>query len=100
MQDPLKQGLKHPPAGGIMPYSTIRMQDPLKQGLKPVRFNFFNYTLWIRMQDPLKQGLKQIEVEYWPRLRHDSNARSTKTRIETHTPSSTSSSNVFECKIH
>ena len=59
------------------------MQDPLKQGLK--RTVEFPIRIWflIRMQDPLKQGLKlkllwidSPEAAY-------SNARSTKTRIET-----------------
>jgi len=38
----------------------------------------------IRMQDPLKQGLKQTSRETCPVVAKNSNARSTKTRIETH----------------
>ena len=37
----------------------------------------------IRMQDPLKQGLKLNNVKYTVDYSANSNARSTKTRIET-----------------
>ena len=59
------------------------MQDPLKQGLKLNRINVIRIVFLIRMQDPLKQGLK---LDYSVAFETDtpySNARSTKTRIET-----------------
>ena len=59
MQDPLKQGLKHPSVLISLRYlATIRMQDPLKQGLKRVLKCIVYAVREIRMQDPLKQGLK------------------------------------------
>ncbi len=78
------------------------MQDPLKQGLKLGRVCLiFSQPVLIRMQDPLKQGLKPsieavgiIEECY-------SNARSTKTRIETqYEVRHPQKLRLFECKIH
>ena len=60
------------------------MQDPLKQGLKLAGFADVVYKEGIRMQDPLKQGLKLKKGCLISRITKDSNARSTKTRIETH----------------
>ena len=59
------------------------MQDPLKQGLKPVSVMSGISFVMIRMQDPLKQGLKLKKGCLISRITKDSNARSTKTRIET-----------------
>jgi len=62
------------------------MQDPLKQGLKPISSLEIAPPRYIRMQDPLKQGLKPY---LWRRSNQgiiNSNARSTKTRIETYLP--------------
>jgi len=43
-------------------YRYIRMQDPLKQGLKhPQDPSRVHTPIQIRMQDPLKQGLKHIK---------------------------------------
>ena len=63
------------------------MQDPLKQGLKlQLMLLAQDRQFIIRMQDPLKQGLKLVsQVQGFPPL-SDSNARSTKTRIETVMP--------------
>jgi len=61
----------------------IRMQDPLKQGLKPTCWVKLSIILVIRMQDPLKQGLKHMIVPECQSNLIYSNARSTKTRIET-----------------
>ena len=61
------------------------MQDPLKQGLKHRLCIFCNACFRIiRMQDPLKQGLKLCKFISCKYLQGNSNARSTKTRIETH----------------
>ena len=58
------------------------MQDPLKQGLK-LHIGLVNAIKHIiRMQDPLKQGLK-LSADSEIKTQIYSNARSTKTRIET-----------------
>ena len=59
------------------------MQDPLKQGLKPSIINGYIFNNRIRMQDPLKQGLKLGLPYFLYSQAFYSNARSTKTRIET-----------------
>jgi len=59
------------------------MQDPLKQGLKHLDSAISEGDLIIRMQDPLKQGLKLVIKGGESEVFRDSNARSTKTRIET-----------------
>ena len=59
------------------------MQDPLKQGLKPSFRVAPSILATIRMQDPLKQGLKPKAIWNIQGFASDSNARSTKTRIET-----------------
>jgi len=60
------------------------MQDPLKQGLKREVLSFIPFIAApIRMQDPLKQGLKLQPSLLYQILMRNSNARSTKTRIET-----------------
>ena len=59
------------------------MQDPLKQGLKPIHRFLKMRVMGIRMQDPLKQGLKHKPKVYLSNVNAHSNARSTKTRIET-----------------
>ena len=59
------------------------MQDPLKQGLKLSLLNLDSLGCSIRMQDPLKQGLKHSLAASQVVPDPDSNARSTKTRIET-----------------
>ena len=61
----------------------IRMQDPLKQGLKHCFIIVCGSVIFIRMQDPLKQGLKLFPALKLQKTLSDSNARSTKTRIET-----------------
>jgi len=61
----------------------IRMQDPLKQGLKRSFISMSANEFNIRMQDPLKQGLKLWIVHSFSPCIIYSNARSTKTRIET-----------------
>ena len=63
----------------------IRMQDPLKQGLKPHKVVEYKIRIKIRMQDPLKQGLKHKLRASTGQTARESNARSIKTRIETHT---------------
>ena len=79
----------------------IRMQDPLKQGLKRIKKGIFEFLDHIRMQDPLKQGLKLRELVELGRADEDSNARSTKTRIETRLLLClVQESCKFECKIH
>ena len=84
MQDPLKQGLKRVPGVMIGLRHCIRMQDPLKQGLKPTqRLRRREKGRIIRMQDPLKQGLKPCFGSIPSTAQRYSNARSTKTRIET-----------------
>jgi len=63
------------------------MQDPLKQGLKQSRSEALKKSFFIiRMQDPLKQGLKLTCKEDQLTTIKNSNARSTKTRIETSPP--------------
>jgi len=81
---------------------TIRMQDPLKQGLKRHVRDLNPAYSTIRMQDPLKQGLKHGIVLLTLTKPSDSNARSTKTRIETFLLNLFLSRalQVFECKIH
>ena len=59
------------------------MQDPLKQGLKLRIVLTAPAVRAIPMQDPLKQGLKHAFAHVSGRISHNSNARSTKTRIET-----------------
>ena len=60
------------------------MQDPLKQGLKHYKDVFQEGEVnYIRMQDPLKQGLKHSCFGTLSSVLKNSNARSTKTRIET-----------------
>ena len=44
---------------------------------------FVIFSIIIRMQDPLKQGLKPVVIVIIGTLWPHSNARSTKTRIET-----------------
>jgi hypothetical protein len=83
MQDPLKQGLKHHDFRGAKKSTFIRMQDPLKQGLKQHTDAKDIYVFDIRMQDPLKQGLKHLSFHHDKKRGMYSNARSTKTRIET-----------------
>ncbi len=85
MQDPLKQGLKLCFSLSLITSLYIRMQDPLKQGLKPAPAAAPPATINIRMQDPLKQGLKLTQNSSILHLCiKNSNARSTKTRIETY----------------
>ncbi len=56
---------------------------------------------FIRMQDPLKQGLKPIWTRTYLFLVRNSNARSTKTRIETLLGVQRAQrEDQFECKIH
>ena len=77
------------------------MQDPLKQGLKPAPTLPSVPILEIRMQDPLKQGLKRRKPGFNRSQMPDSNARSTKTRIETVALAVPRFDiNEFECKIH
>jgi hypothetical protein len=83
MQDPLKQGLKPNDAEKALYADEIRMQDPLKQGLKPLYSIRVIISIIIRMQDPLKQGLKRPPCSCLYISKSNSNARSTKTRIET-----------------
>jgi len=60
------------------------MQDPLKQGLKQYNQKGNSKSICrIRMQDPLKQGLKPWFGSIPSTAQRYSNARSTKTRIET-----------------
>mgnify|MGYP006920175414 FL=1 len=78
------------------------MQDPLKQGLKLPTTPKLQFCInSIRMQDPLKQGLKQDMCEKHGLKHTHSNARSTKTRIET-CPLRfiVDIFQRFECKIH
>ncbi len=101
MQDPLKQGLKRSLDLADIEETRIRMQDPLKQGLK--RYNHFLnlIVVIIRMQDPLKQGLKHRMFTLLINKRNNSNARSTKTRIETPLRKEIQEPFYrFECKIH
>ncbi len=77
------------------------MQDPLKQGLKLFSVAVDRFKITIRMQDPLKQGLKHSFIAISVALSSDSNARSTKTRIETALQKYAQMSlSAFECKIH
>ena len=78
------------------------MQDPLKQGLKLKNPPTVRTSIYlIRMQDPLKQGLKLQTSSNNARVFQYSNARSTKTRIETLLPVMVCiRRHLFECKIH
>ena len=77
------------------------MQDPLKQGLKLKHIPDIKSARPIRMQDPLKQGLKLFVEVSGDKDKTYSNARSTKTRIETeYVYDHCNLSPKFECKIH
>ena len=84
MRNPLKQGLKQSPTLHLTPFLDVAMRNPLKQGLKQLFYQFAHIRRQVAMRNPLKQGLKPMTGTLTLHGVLSRNAKSTKTRIETH----------------